>query len=174
MSDSLENFCYNLGAATVTGKYSNAKFAKTKLKAKLEVKTNKKLASAFYALISTYTPNVKDPAHVVLHKVASVDEHEWNPFCDDVIGCCVKVAAPVIVPLASVAGTATAGLAGTTARIVPVIGSLGGGTSWGVEKMLHEDDLKTEQLKAQTIKYKILAAKLQRALNTHYAPENLI
>ena len=59
---------------------------------------------------------------------------------------------------------------------IPLMGALGGGMSWLVEKELDEDDYKTELLKAQMEEYKRLARNIEKELRNTYnykTPEEL-
>lgn len=153
------------------------------------ISLQKKFAAALAAFMNL-TPETKNtPAHMHLCKIASIEDKYWNDFCEDTLLHCVKVLEQQNISPEQFGKFASAAELGIRAGItpaavalrmagmgIPLMGALGGGMSWLVEKELDEDDYKTELLKAQMEEYKRLARNIEKELRNTYnykTPEEL-
>ena len=167
-----EEICLDLGAA-LSG------VTQTKTASTLKPSESNDLSRALAKAVSKYASLRTDKSEfnsisIIMDKIASTSDEDWNSFCDEAIDDVVKLAATI--PLISAGVGATAGLvtpvlaqaAAMTPRIVsggiPVAGQVvGGGVNIG-EHALNQDELETEKLKALIAKYKMLTAKLDREI----------
>lgn len=131
------------------------------------------LANSAYDFLSKYTSDRNGSLNsaILLSKTAGTKDEDWSAHDDEVVDCITKVAAPLI-PLVGAGLGASAALAGVGSNLamkaVPAIGEATGGTVAEAERLVSEDDLTTEQLKAQIIKYRILTAQLDKELNRRF------
>lgn len=184
MIDKQSNF-YKLGANLVSPdcNINNLAFSVN------HINLQKKFAAALAAFMNL-TPETKNtPAHMHLCKIASIEDKDWNDFCEDTLLHCVKVLEKQNISPEQFGKFASAAELGIRAGMmpaavalrmagmgIPLMGALGGGMSWLVEKELDEDDYKTERLKAQMEEYKRLARNIEKELRNTYnykTPEEL-
>ena len=175
-----ENPFYKLGSALVEADFEPLDLENA-IYDEEHIDLQRKYASALAHILDLNEDTAGSPCKFHLIKIAKTEPKDWNDACEDTLMHCTNTLQSLdITPekFAKIAGMSELALRTGTMPLallsrasglgLPLLGALGGGASWLIEKELAEDDVATETLKQQSKEYKYLAHELEKQLRAIY------